>query len=375
MQAWGMPAPPTAAEIYAALFPSAMGALPLEWARLSVYQDNALRLLVERVLSDQQKPTRLQSELSVQEIPWPACRRGSFHVFVSKHCPGSLMLMSELAEIHELQRQQSPQNRRPPTPVPQAAAPGLAAAATGAPAPTAAAHTHRTGVAGEAEVDKELLHVTTDIRHMSKCAHMLVYLTAETWGTDGATEEFIKEVARARELGIHLLVVHELPDLDLPGIKDTRQCRAAKFETLVSQAPKELIDAGIFAQIILPLKPEPYRHTSMVLLMQAITDVQGDDELARPSESAGAPRAAPPITADGKPASTPTAPSEPVPMWMLSPAHKSTQRLVVATREVRAEDLRKAARDFYKSASADAVPPRIRILQNGVAPPPLPPVP
>ena len=68
----------------------------LEW------QDLTLRLLVERVLPAEQKPTRLQSELSSEgmEISWPAIRHGCFHVFASVHCPGSVELMRELVQVH-----------------------------------------------------------------------------------------------------------------------------------------------------------------------------------------------------------------------------------------------------------------------------------
>jgi len=244
-----------------------------------------------------------------------------------------MMLMSELAEIHDLQRQQYPHS-------PQA---------------------------------EELLHVTTDGRHMNKCAHMLVYLTAETWSTEAETSEFVREVARARELGIHLLIVHELPGLDLPGPTDDRQCGAEAFETLRSQAPQELVHAGIFAQIVVPLKPEPYRHTSMVLLMQAITDGHGDLEDRRPSNEG---TLSPASAAASNGLSQPR--RDPVPMWLLDPAHKSTQRLLVATTETRAADLRKAAREFYKTAKPDERPPsppklEFQTFEAGTAPPPLPP--
>ena len=357
LREWGLPTPPTAQEIFEALFPSDANAPPpLEWSPLSLYQNCTLRLLAERVLQDDQKPTRLQSELAVQEIPWPACKRNHFHIFVSRHCKGSMLLMNELAE-----RQQQKEKE------------------------------------GDDAGDQEVLQMTTNVKSLSKCAHMLVYLTADTWGEEKDIRAFVQEVKHAKELGVHLLLVHELPGLELPGKADDRQSAAVKFEKLLADAPKELVDTGLLSRIAVPLKPEPYRQTSMLLLMQAIIDSStsipgggardSHDELRRPSHdimlpnavTANAPAAA--SSADGNgltiaPPALLNPPREPVPMWLLSPAHKSTQRLLVARSEAHAKH--RAAREFYKTANPDERPPTppglpsgLSIFRSGVAPPPL----
>ena len=78
---------------------------------------------------------------------------------------------------------------------------------------------------------------------------------------------------RARQLGVHLLLVHELPRSELPGPLDERTPAAAPFESVVAGAPEQFGDSlGLFSSIALPLKPAPYRRSSMLLLTQAIID-------------------------------------------------------------------------------------------------------
>ena len=156
-------------------------------------QDHTLRLLVESVLPVDQTPTRLQSELAPDEqVAWPSLRRGFFHVYASRHCPGSLDLMLELAQAHQSSL--------------------IASAISDGNAAVSSSSTLDDGIAGGVEGrlfvardmqslqtaqpmlapitapgtapgssphrPTEMLHVTSDETLLPKCSHMLVYVHA-----------------------------------------------------------------------------------------------------------------------------------------------------------------------------------------------------
>ena len=54
------------------------------------------------------------------------------------------------------------------------------------------------------------LLVTEDVDEMSNAEHFLLYLDACTWNSANA-ESLAAHVAKAKESGIHLLLVHEMP--------------------------------------------------------------------------------------------------------------------------------------------------------------------
>ena len=60
----------------------------------------------------------------------------------------------------------------------------------------------------------------------------------------------------------------QVPRVELPGPPDERAPAAAPFEAIVAAAPREAVEAGFLSSITVPLKPAPYRYSSMLLLTQ-----------------------------------------------------------------------------------------------------------
>ena len=60
----------------------------------------------------------------------------------------------------------------------------------------------------------------------------------------------------------------QVPRVELPGPPDERAPAAAPFEAIMAAAPKEAVESGLLSSITVPLKPAPYRYSSMLLLTQ-----------------------------------------------------------------------------------------------------------
>ena len=98
--------------------------------------------------------------------------------------------------------------------------------------------------------------------------HMLLYLTSATWtrGTDSAA--LAQQVMRAQDLGIHVLLAHEMPGL---GNASRNPCEfGAFFSSPHGATPTELLKRGIYKEIAVTLKGGPWRDTSMMMLCSAI---------------------------------------------------------------------------------------------------------
>ena len=54
---------------------------------------------------------------------------------------------------------------------------------------------------------------TNKIGELSKCGHLLCYLTGQTWTGGKLSEAFAEEVQLAMKLGVHVLLAHEMPGL------------------------------------------------------------------------------------------------------------------------------------------------------------------
>ena len=113
------------------------------------------------------------------------------------------------------------------------------------------------------------LKVTSSLAHLSECDHMLLYLTTQTWTRGEASEAFAAEVAQAMDLGVHVLLAHEMPGTDPLEARN-----ACEFDTFFScpegATPSELLLRGIYnSEVAVPLKAAEWREVSMIQLAMA----------------------------------------------------------------------------------------------------------
>ena len=98
---------------------------------------------------------------------------------------------------------------------------------------------------------------------------MLLYLTRGTWTRGEASSRLGDQVLMAMEMGIHVLLAHEMPCMT--GKEDQLGCNFSDFfEHPEGATPTELLNLGVYAGIALPLKSGAWRETSMALLWNAL---------------------------------------------------------------------------------------------------------
>jgi hypothetical protein len=128
------------------------------------------------------------------------------------------------------------------------------------------------------------LRISEEPDMMNQCDHFLLYLHGETWRCGPGRDTLVNEVEYAIRNGIHLLLAHEMPGLG----QETRQPVefASFFEYDHDTTPPQLLRAGIYGQVAVPLKGGSLRPVSMALLIDAIKPVQ-PLETVRPAKVSG----------------------------------------------------------------------------------------
>ena len=180
--------------------------------------DKLLRECAARDGKTRHETTYVQAELARAKRPvLPSPRYGrSFHVYCSHHNLGAAELMRELIEDYR--------------------------------------------------VDVEVTHATEECAH---CEHMLIYLNSQTWTRGEASAAFADEVRAAMEGQVHLLLAHEMP-----GVGGQLVRHGVDFGTFFASTegatPKDLILAGIYTSIAIPLKGGAWREASMVMFIQTL---------------------------------------------------------------------------------------------------------
>lgn len=126
------------------------------------------------------------------------------------------------------------------------------------------------------------LYVTTDADKLAECEHMLLYLTALTWTSGEQSTQLAKEVAQAMDLGVHILLAHEMV-----GSGDQMARHGCEFATFFScedgATPEKLLHKGIYSEIAVALKGGRWREASMALLGASLHSRKtvGDTETAK----------------------------------------------------------------------------------------------
>lgn len=205
---------PVAPALESALFG---GKDPIEWIRIGAFQDVTLRLIADSLLPAGHASTYVQDELICSKPTEPPVLQSSrFHVLCSRNNSGAKELMLELGSEHNFK-----------------------------------------------------VSVTENIDDLALCSHMLVYLTALTWTQGDSSAVFATDVRRAMDSNLHLLLAHEMT-----GTGGQEKRHGARFEIFFANeagaTPQELIQAGIYNSIAIPLKGGAWRETSMTMLMMAL---------------------------------------------------------------------------------------------------------
>ena len=125
------------------------------------------------------------------------------------------------------------------------------------------------------------LKTTSDAKDLPTCEHMLLHLNANTWTRGKETsDKLAHDVISARKLGVHLLLVHEQPNIaDEGGGQATPYHKPlgvpfdAFFNNPEGTTPKQLVIGGIYNEIAVPLKGGAYRPVAMALLAKAVASV------------------------------------------------------------------------------------------------------
>ena len=250
---------PVAALLEAALFEEA--GEPIEWTRIGAFQDVTLRQIADSVLPNGHAPTYVQAELVMTEKPLlPTLSEGHFQCYCSPNNPGAWELMQELKDKHDF-------NVLCTSDVERSLNRG----------------TNTTRSAPLSSCPFIFMCLTKSLHSrpshsITLCEHMVVYLTGQTWTRADGSELFATEVRRAMGEGVHLLLVHEMPGFGRQ-VERLGVDFGSFFASPDGATPLDLIKAGIYGQIAIPLKGGAWRDTSMVMLMQTLSAGKADTGL------------------------------------------------------------------------------------------------
>jgi len=265
---------------------------PIEWNRIGIFQDVTMRLLAERLLHDADGTTYVDGELIWQThkpLP-PPKRKHIFHVCCSEHNLGAFALMEELAEVQGFTLDLPDEGKGACGAFGEfsSAVASPARASADSPARRSSAD-RRPSSAGQEpsfmgflqeagqQLQGEVLVVTKSIDSLAECDHLLLYLTSQTWTRGEASEELADEVLRAMDLGVHVMLAHEMPGA---GGQEARfSCEFGSFFSCVDGAtPAALLKRGIYSEIAVALKGGPWREASMVMLGMAFELSKQEEE-------------------------------------------------------------------------------------------------
>jgi len=242
-------APDTASGV--ALFDNLFAHDAIEWNRLGHFQDVTMRLIAERVVfdADLHGSTMVQDELANQTptIKPPTKDGSKYHVFCSPRNTDAYDLLQEVARTFQVSLIGNKKVR-----------------------PSSMRQSVTQLMKKNAEKDKHALYVTTNLKDLSQCDHMLVYLTSTTWRSGEKSDELGEEIRTAMDEEVHLLLAHEMP-----GLGEDEARPACEFSTFFEHpdgaTPQALLQAGIYGQIAVPLKGGAWRAASMVMMAQALS--------------------------------------------------------------------------------------------------------
>jgi len=239
---------PTAAEMCDALFKQP----PLEWSRLTPFQDRTMVLMCKRLLPEAGCDIFLQGASSFK-LP-----KGhtSVTIYCSRHNPGAAELAEELNAAFSSNIGVSGRGSRGSQggTLSKRLSPGIRKALSSR------------GISSSRErTSGRFLHVVDELGSSGaglKCDHMLVYLNAVTWMHD--QEALAVEIREAQRLGVHLQLCHEFPSVLDPGSAR----KALNFKQIIDTTPPALTSGArnIYKQIAISLKGGELREVGLAAL-------------------------------------------------------------------------------------------------------------
>ena len=128
------------------------------------------------------------------------------------------------------------------------------------------------------------LRISEEPEMMNQCDHFFLYLHGETWRCGPERDTLSNEVEYAISNGIHLLLAHEMPGLGQEARQPVEFARFFEYDH--DTTPPQLLRAGIYGQVAVPLKGGSLRPVSMALLANAIKPAQ-PLETVRPAKVSG----------------------------------------------------------------------------------------
>jgi len=104
---------------------------------------------------------------------------------------------------------------------------------------------------------------------------MLLYLNRLTWTRGSESDALGTDVLRAMDLGVHVLLVHEMPGQG--GQSERGACEFGDFFSCAQGAtPQKLLQRDVYSEIAIALKGGTWRATSMAMLA-AVLSVNSDE--------------------------------------------------------------------------------------------------
>jgi hypothetical protein len=155
-------------------------------AGIGHFQVVTMRLIAERLLPNAAGNTYVDRELISQKLDLlpPPTGDHDYHLYCSAHNSRAAALITELAENAGMAVKTSDTDERRRPSVDRA-------------------------IKESRESRTSVLVMTTNADQLSKCDHMLLYLTSQTWTQPGASAALADDVRRAMDLGVHVLLAHE----------------------------------------------------------------------------------------------------------------------------------------------------------------------
>lgn len=243
---------------------------PIEWNRLTDFQNETLRLIAVRLL----KPKYNLERGFIAFVPGanrgvnlPPPREGyAFHMYCSKYNPTALKLRDEMNYCLKKQAAKMKSRRSQKS--------------------TTLLETAVSDTDGETRDNLELI---------KQSEVFLLHLTSDTWADPERTRKLASDIVDAMRARVRIVLAHEMPSVDDAGRHPVSfDVLFSSDENGISITPRFLKDAGIYSTIATPLKGGDFREISLFLLLGNIASpprpglpnpFQNDENLSRSAHS------------------------------------------------------------------------------------------
>ena len=245
---------PTPADICNRLFKQP----PLEWSRITLFQDRTMVLMCRRLLPEGSRNIYLQGSASFA-LP----RR---HKVVKVYCsPHNLGAAELAAELNGAMRDRSKSS------LPGISFDDLVCRESKS---TSSSKRFSERIVGSSSPSSlptlaaqgQLLEVVDSMEGV--CDHMLIYLNALTWTHD--PESLEADIREAQRLGVHLQLCHEFPSVLDPGSARS----ALDFKAIMEATPLEMRSGArnIYKQIAIALKGNELRDVGLQIVAAKLAE-------------------------------------------------------------------------------------------------------